>query len=341
MPEQKTLDLIEEVSKKNPIYKDFINAANVIREVEPTKAYSKKRGIVDSINSLSFCQTNDESVYSTIKSRFGIKDERSFSKSFTEAISGDGKEEKRILTLHSSSLCALLHFYNPAGLQISLGNGKTMYVCSSSFEYKNCVFINEKGKRQERPSNIDLVLYGFTIEDKVDCILFLESKYSEYMKPSNGIYAERYTPLVDQFFGSLSALKIIKKEKGISLFIDDGRKHYYGGIKQMVAHLQGITNYMNGIRYEPQFHQNDPRILKGTAIYFGEIAFEHNDESFYQWEKDYNVLAGVYNLSHTDNEKYPIMVPSLITYQELFMNPNYKSFPKLEPNIALFYGYKQ
>ncbi len=46
---------------------------------------------------------------------FGITDKELFKKKFAMAVSGSGQELLKIGTLHSSSLCALLHFYNVTG----------------------------------------------------------------------------------------------------------------------------------------------------------------------------------------------------------------------------------
>ena len=43
---------------------------------------------------------------------FGVQNKELFGIKFDEAISGSGKEQKKITTLHSSSLCSLLIFYN-------------------------------------------------------------------------------------------------------------------------------------------------------------------------------------------------------------------------------------
>ena len=338
MSEPKTQDLIEEVAKKNPIYDDFVRATPYIGEVVPTKAHSKKRGYVDSERSLSFKMEEGDDVYATLKKRFGIQDAKAFSNSYAEAVSGDGKEERRMLTLHSSALCSLLHFYRPEGLYINLGDGKVMKVDGSRFEYKNPVFLGHKGECLGHPSNIDVVLYGKILKDNKDCLLFLESKYSEYMQASTNSYSDKYESLINDYFGSLAVFKTRSDGNNISLFIEDGRDHFYDGIKQMAAHLKGITNFMSGERYEPQIGN---RFIETGAkeIYFGEIAYEHEGRAFDQWEKDYGVLAGVYNLSRNKNpsEPHPAMVPGLITYQELFGEDS-DNVQSLEPEIAIFYG---
>ncbi len=93
------------------------------------------------------------------------------------AVSGSGQEGRRITTLHSSSLCALLHFYNIEEeplLKLTLDtNKKTRSVTftQSFFEYQTPVF--------NYPSNMDVVLLGKDDEGE-EVALFLESKFSEY-----------------------------------------------------------------------------------------------------------------------------------------------------------------
>ena len=70
--------------------------------------------------------------------RFEIKNNKLFRKKFIEACSGSGQEAMKITTMHSSSLCALLFFYNVCEgneLVLSLGNdgNKNTYVFNQSF----------------------------------------------------------------------------------------------------------------------------------------------------------------------------------------------------------------
>lgn len=53
----------------------------------------------------------EEDALTALKRVFSIKD-CNFDAKFGQACSGFGREERRIATLHSSSLCALLFFYN-------------------------------------------------------------------------------------------------------------------------------------------------------------------------------------------------------------------------------------
>ena len=107
---------------------------------------------------------------------------KNFEDKFEQAISGDGQEIARILTLHSSSLLSLMNFW-----QVSESNPlihKGVEYTKVYFERKNNVIPGRK------PSNIDIVL----VSRDGETILFLESKFTEYLKPGKTWVAEAYLP---------------------------------------------------------------------------------------------------------------------------------------------------
>lgn len=340
---QETLDQLSAVQKENPIYDDFIDSFLYIGPLEPTKALNRKHQFVESKRSLSLKPDKGDDSCTTLIKRFGIINEPLFRSKYEEAVSGNGCEGRRILTLHSSSLCALLHFYNPEGLLIPLEAGKTgqvtLHVLGSAFEYKNKVF--------DLPSNVDVVLYGYIEETKENCLLFLESKYSEYFRKSKVKFSGKYGSDYNDFFKSLSYLKCLKYEDGLTINAEDGQSHYYDGIKQMASHLIGIKNFMNGIMDPSQDLTKIPSLYQdkeNTRVYFGEIAYEHDGAAFSQWRKDYNRLAYVYNNNHeseiTSERKCPKMADCLLTYQDLFLYEDRLMLTSgLEPEICFFYNH--
>ena len=94
------------------------------------------------------------------------------------AVGGSGNEGDKITTLHSSSLCALLHFYNverhPLTLEFKTKNNKKVEIKrrvifnKSVFEFKSPVIGN--------PSNMDVVLIGKDENTGKNIVFFLESK---------------------------------------------------------------------------------------------------------------------------------------------------------------------
>ena len=66
-------------------------------------------------NSYTFADTsaaNADICRNRLAELFGIKHHGLFKEKFSQSCGGDGQEWKRIATLHSSALCALLFFYH-------------------------------------------------------------------------------------------------------------------------------------------------------------------------------------------------------------------------------------
>ncbi|MBO4704720.1 MAG: hypothetical protein J5647_03170 [Spirochaetaceae bacterium] len=216
-----------------------------------------------------------------------IKD---FSKKFKDACYSQGQEYKEISKLHSSALCSLLIFSgvsNNNELRLTL-NGQECIFSSVLFEYKNKVI--------GFPSNVDVVLVGKNKDKTKTIILFLESKFSEYLRVSN-IFDElgkRYITneyskeiYTDDFLRNIgiqlckdenSKLKIFsKKRKGkMRDFygfkpIDENDETYLEGIKQMISHYIGVEHFIE------EDLEDDRKITycaKDTEVYLGEILFD-------------------------------------------------------------------
>ena len=213
------------------------------------------------------------------------------------AVSGLGQEERRITTLHSSSLCALLFFYNVTKnntLVLPLNTNKGTRIVEfteSLFEFKNHVISDRS------PSNVDVVLVGRSIEGNEgggkDVVLFLESKFAEYFLSSGGtcdigkgyltneIGAKLYE-IEENWNGKLSDMPVddkrlynLEKLKGLNLQIQKTKQRkngkevdvyklssedtfYIHGIKQMISHYIGIKNLINGTIYD-KYKSEDKR----------------------------------------------------------------------------------
>ena len=106
------MELKDTKTSNNPIYREFFSKSRLEAKVDKTIW----RG---SPSENSFCFINPEVKY---KEREGVVLNKlrevfeiqsvSFDDKFRQAISGDGQEVKRIATLHSSSLAALLLLYS-------------------------------------------------------------------------------------------------------------------------------------------------------------------------------------------------------------------------------------
>ena len=247
---------------------------------------------IENVDRKNITKKDADKICSGLKTIFDITN-ASFSALFHQACSGSGGEYKKIMCLHSSSLCALLFFNNiseknPLILQI---NNKDVIFTEVLFEYKNKVIAN--------PSNIDVVLVGrYSGADK-KVILFLESKFSEYLEVSNEFhrlalgYITKYSKIYnDEFLGN-AGLSIIKNTDNQPVLFDEADKHrnvkryngiqlqnkkeetYIEGLKQMISHYIGIEHFIgNDLEDERNLNYS-----ADTDVYLGEILFDFNFEA--------------------------------------------------------------
>ena len=175
---------------EDELYQNFFAKKEIVKNcIEKGELYKTYWNGDYSDNSCSFVDYNKDhgkkaiikTTVEKLESIFQMSNKELFEAKFKQAISGDGQEWKRIATLHSSSLVALLCFYsvtNSKPLTINV-DGNDCIFTESHFECKNRVGIDGKGNPHY--SNMDVVLIGKTKENK-SVILFLESKFSEYLK---------------------------------------------------------------------------------------------------------------------------------------------------------------
>lgn len=304
----------------------------------------------DSNNSYTFANTSavDEGIcQNELANVFNIKRRNMFKQKFTQSISGDGKELQRIATVHSSSLCALLFFYNvsednPYVMEIE---GEEYIFTYSCFEYQNTVI---KGRRQ---SNIDVVLIGKNKSTEKQTVLFLESKFSEYYldtgkKSHNGI-AVAY--LNNKYGASLYGkdslekmeLSIEKNKDGKSFFLCSEKDCYLDGIKQMISHYIGVRNLCD----DPSVKNDEvaKAVAAGAKVILGEILFTKGigalsigsgEKCLLSYQKKYRALAEILNEQlRTDGMGDKITVLGDVLSYSQFRD---KDFIK-EPLIKMFY----
>ena len=233
-----------------------------------------------------------------------------FEEKYQEAISGDGMEGNRIRTLHSSSLISLLCFHGISDskpLLLELNGNKTEFT-SVHFEVKNPVGTDEFGREHE--SNIDVALTGHDELSGRPVILFLESKFSEYLHwgsyndISQHVYGDIYTLLdKNQTLDRMG----LKYQDGCLSATKGFTHHYAGGIKQMVSHYLGVNNIIE--KY------------KGHDIYLGEIIYKF-PESIDDAHRKFEDYTGLYKilaegLNELSDDRFKI-VNKCMTYQEVF-----------------------
>lgn len=243
------------------------------------------------------------------KFEIGLGEEKNkelFKEKFIQACSGSGQEAMKITTMHSSSLCALLFFYNVSQkneLVLCLGNdaSKKTYVFNQSFfEFQNVVI---KGRQ---PSNMDVVLVGYEKEDESkQVVLFLESKFSEY-------YAEPKAKLdiADSYlknqYGEIIYEKLRKIGYNVDGTIAPENKFrllapvatYMDGIKQMISHYIGVRNLLSGEVVKKRACEEHKDVVKTTennaTVLLGSIIFDDLFDDI----KDKKKYYGAYEDAH-------------------------------------------
>lgn len=278
-------------------------------------------------------QVNDkiiESKFKCITDAFDLESNGLFDY-FKAAVSGEGEEVKRINRLTSSSLLAFLCFATVMARdkKISLEMPPEWYEFAHldlhdfshlDLEYENMLAPGKKSLKN-RPSSVDVCLCN----DK--CVLFLESKFSEYLLPAKcrtkGVYIDvsarqygkRYAEIFDQGPLNPASLQNMWYEDIAAgkIRLKSNDRFYIGGIKQMISHWMGIW-------YEKTTNAEKQKLWEGKDIVLGEVMFDFGrngakDLSTYQAQ--YKWLAEkLNNLEH--GESGITVLPGVLTYQNVF-----------------------
>lgn len=282
------------------------------------------------INSFSFA--GDLSVI------FELEENDFYREKYNQAISGHGQEERRIKTLHSSSLLAFLFFYN-----VSCDNPiiiKDVKYVKSFFEVKNKVFTT--------PSNVDVVL----VSEDGKTILYLESKFTEYLNEGkayeiNGEY-ERFYNEIDFSKLSIKPTEIFKSkrrncEENCVFNLESKGKpqnQYCVGIKQLISHYIGINNGLNEAQVNREELSN--AIKEASCLVLGEIIYSFGCKKEDNYRTLYSNVANQLNekknkiLEQTDNRGKIKVLDEILTYQGL-LKENTKF--KLAETIKSFYKF--
>lgn len=262
-------------------------------------------------NSYSFCDTsttNKDLCSDKLIEIFGITDKDLFKEKFHQSCSGSGNELKRISTLHSSALCALLFFYNvteknPLRLKI---NNRDCDFTYSQFEFKNPVINN--------PSNMDVVLVGRYADTKDVLVLFLESKFSEYMERTNKHLDISSAYLTNKYSENIYADDTLRKlgitktyETGEKVFtIESTQRCYLEGLKQMISHFIGVNNYVSKGPVTQgnlvSFIRKDADVYLGTILFdkgIGNYEISRGVKCYDSYKENYEKLADILNSQGT------------------------------------------
>lgn len=285
-----------------------------------------------------------------LKYVFDIKNETVFDMKYHMATGGDGDESKKIRTLHSSSLCALLFFYNvtrehPLTLDL---DGRVIKFTRSAFEFKSPVIKNA--------SNMDVVLYGKEEKTGKKIVFLLESKFSEHYIDAEtelkGISLQYELNEHSKLFYNkdfLSKLSLGCKEEPIkrkdketvciTLYIKSEeekvspeKRYYIGGIKQMISHYVGMRNLEKNIFYggkKSGCHMcMEEAIEEGADIILGEILFGDDVEimkpATKRYSEKYKILAEEMNrILAIDGKTRLHVLKEDLSYSKLFKDKAY------------------
>lgn len=320
MSKEQDLQLVDMVNSTNPIYNNFFHQIKwldsfVVKNSESGSSYKFQELDEDKEGTKN---VNDIPL-NIINRVFGINIDSSL---YRQAVSGDGLEYRRITTLHSSSLAALLLFHSVSEERPIKIGGYTFN--EVRFEQKTTVEGSHK-------SNMDVVLLN------KDIVMFLECKFSEYLCSGkyshiSQVYYDTYQDLhLFDGLGDMIAQNMPDNDQSEIELIQRKNYQYCAGIKQMVSHYMGIRNFIND-----GFNSKDMSLgFLPKKVLLAEILFalpENVDAKNrrQKYEEAYKLIAERIN---ADSKKPDIfeMLPNSFTYQDVF-----KSYD-LSPKIKEFY----
>ena len=227
-----------------------------------------------------------------------------FDEKFLESISGDGNEGDKNYALKSSSLCALLFFYKVS---------KENPIHYKGIEYTKAYF-EVKNKVTSKPSNMDVVLIG-TKEERDDSILFIESKFSEFIGTGEYSLAKTYRrePYRHMFFNDV--------------FNYDEQKVFQYGLKQLITHYIGIRNFLTSEmdEYKKEMAKsyngkigNRVEVYKGYRnVGFLEIVFKMAEDDYKEYVSETKKVFDSLE-REVAKDKMPLELYGTVTYQDFF-----------------------
>lgn len=260
-------------------------------------------------NSYTFTNTsttNEDVCRNRLAELFGIQHRDLFKEKFAQSCSGSGQELKRIAVLHSSSLCALLFFYNvskenPYILEL---DGEEYVFTYSCFEYQNTVI---EGRN---PSNIDVVLVGSKRETGEQAVLFLESKFSEYYERP-GRRLEIAVAYLENDYGKVLYGGTLLTKMDLNVIAHEGNETfvlcsedvcYLEGIKQMISHYIGVRNLFDSAGQRGDMVacviSAGAKVLLGEILFtkgIGQLSYGNDVECFSSYQEKYSILADTLN----------------------------------------------
>ena len=298
------LDFESMSKKKRDLYECMLGSPEFDFPVEKT-VY---RGAITP-NSYTFSNTSAEEedvCRARLAKIFKIANSDLFKQKFSQSISGSGQELKRIATVHSSSLCTLLFFYNvsevnPYIMEIEEEEYVFTYSC---FEYQNKVI---EGRN---PSNMDVVLVGTHKNTGMPVVFFVESKFSEYYERTGKQLEVAAEYLSNKYSEPIyrsnclwdMKLHIVEQPGNTNFVLISDDVCYVEGIKQMISHYVGVRNFCdNPVKNDKVIANaisNGARILLGEILFtkgIGQLPIGNGKNSFDSYQEKYHLLAKAMN----------------------------------------------
>ncbi len=294
---------------------------------------AKKHGNIYSIGApitlSSFKKVVIKKQFDRLTSAFNLSnDSQSFDR-FKMATSG--VEWKEINQLNSSALLAFLCFYKI--------NNDNKITIPGIGEFNNVYFEIKSPLKIHAKSNMDVVLTND------DTVLFLESKFTEYLSPtktykSRIAYEDYYMEIFDGN-PSIGDISIATLNGECLWSCSTGSRAYFEGLKQLISHTLGICNTLTQPR--PKSWEVAEGNL-GTKKHFilAEILFKFKEDAeskdpLKSYANYYAHLQDKLNV-YIKNQKLAYDVDftvhkTLLTYQHIF-NENMKL---LDEAVANFY----
>lgn len=307
-------------NQKNEILDKFIqNCRNKFSDSIVPKGNGRKTYYI----SKSFRDIRDEIIdeqFKLICKTFDLDDaDNHLSDLFHAAACGSGNEWMEINQLNSSSLLSFLCFHRVSSEHRITINGE---------EYDRVMFeVKSPLEKSPAPSNMDVVL----LND--NNVLFLESKFSEYLTPRNVKVSTYYNKYYDEVFDCNFEFKGFRFKKQNQTWEADGEGAYMEGIKQMISHYLGLrhsskdrSKWCGG-----KFH--DKQVKLAEIVY----RFESEQKPVKEFD-NYNCISSqLFSRFKKDSMKNGIDVfESILTYQDVFANPMNASL--LPERVKKFYN---
>jgi len=283
----------------------------------------------------------------TIKDIFGVNEE-----CINKVIDAQGSEWTKIRTLHSSSLCGLLHFNKINNDNLIVFPENTFEGINKKIKFNKVDFEIQNDCVDEYPASIDVLLTNN------DYILFLELKFSEYLDTDKVELSSEYVEYLNKIFNGLNFRCTLNaplistsyaidglnvKVENITLSCDGKKKYYVGGIKQMISHYIAMCNFIkndkdkNGI-----IERKNRQILYAEMVFDFRPFFDGKNLDFVSsrlenFNEAYKNIKDQINLKSTLVDKgNVIFANNVLTYQDIFKNNTHLLLNKV---IKAFYRY--